>query len=182
MKKKILLVISLFIVLFTISGCSLLNNNTPTKKVETLLMNYQKNDEGILSELTDYLKTLTIQDEYFEDYKKVYLRQYQDLKYEIKNETIDGDNAIVTAQINVYDYYKVENEVNNYIATNSTDFNNDGLFDTLKAMKYRIDELNKTNDRVDYTIDFTLTKINDEWTINNLTDEDLQKIHGIYAY
>ena len=180
MKKKILLVFSLFILSLSLFGCSM--ESTPSKRVEKLLMNYQNNDNAIMSELDDYLNTLTIDDAYYEDYKKVYLRQYQDLKYEIKDETIDGDNAVVTAQIDVYDYYKVENDVNNYIADNSTEFNNNGLFDSVKAMKYRMDELNKTDERVQYTIDFSLTKVNDEWTINNLTDETLEKIHGTYAH
>ena len=182
MKNSFIKVIGLFIIISSLFGCSLVGSNKPKDRVEALLMSYQNNSDSIVSELDDYLKTLTIQDEYFEDYKKVYLRQYQDLKYEIKNETIDGDNAIVTAQIEVYDYYKTENDVNNYIAENSTNFNNDGVYDTLKALKYRMDELNKSNSRVQYTIDFHLTKVNDDWSIDNLSDEDLQKIHGTYAH
>ena len=181
MKNKLIKIIGLIILVGTLFGCGF-NNSTPSKKVETLLMSYQKNNLSIISELEDYLNTLTIDDDYYEEYKKVYLRQYQDLDYKIKDETIDGDNAIVTAQIEVYDYYKTENDVNNYIAQNSTDFENNGIFDSLKALKYRMEELNKSTDRVQYTITFTLTKVNDEWTIDNLTDEDLEKIHGTYAH
>ena len=47
---------------------------------------------------------------------------------------------------------------------------------------YKLDQLNKVKDRVDYTLEFDLSKVNDEWQINSLTDEQLQKIHGIYAY
>jgi len=180
MKKKILLVLSLFVLSISLFGCGMAD--TPTKKVEALLMSYQNNADAIISELEDYLKTLTIDNDSYDDYKKVYLRQYQDLKYEIKDETIDGDNAVVTAQIEVYDYYKVENDVNNYITENPTEFDNNGILDNLKTLKYRMDELNKSKDRVTYTIEFTLTKVNDEWTINNLTDEDLEKIHGTYAH
>ena len=35
---------------------------------------------------------------------------------------------------------------------------------------------------VDYTIDFTLTKVDNEWVVNDLTTEQLEKIHGVYAY
>ena len=110
------------------------------------------------------------------------LRQYQDLTYEIKDETIDGDNATVTAQIEVYDYYKVNNEVNNYIGNNSNDFATDGVYDTNKGLMYRIGELSKSKDRVIYTITLNLTKVNDDWTIDNLTNEDLEKIHGTYVH
>ena len=34
--------------------------------------------------------------------------------------------------------------------------------------------------RVNYTIDFTLTKIDNEWQIDELLDTDRQKIHGLY--
>lgn len=181
MKKKVLYLVSLFILVGSLFGCGI-GKNTPKKTVEKLLMSYQNNGDGIISELNDYLTGLTIDSEYFEDYKKVYLRQYQDLKYEIKNETIDGDNATVTAQIDVYDYYKVENDVNNYIATNPDEFSDNGIYNTSKSLAYRIKELNNTKDRVTYTILFNLTKVNDDWTIDNLTNEDLEKIHGTYAH
>ena len=180
MKKKLLTIGSILILCLGLFGCGI--KNTPKKKVETLLMSYQSNNDSIVSELEDYVRTLTSSDNYFEEYKKVYLKQYQDLKYEIKDERIDGDNAVVTAQIEVYDYYKTENDVNNYIATNPNEFNNNGVYDALKGLKYRIDELNKSKDRVIYTIDFSLTKVNDNWTIDNLSEEDLEKIHGIYAH
>ena len=176
MKKKFLFIIGLFILSISLFGCG--NMNTPRKKVEMLLMSYRNNGESIVSELNDYLSTLMIEDAYFEDYKKVYLRQYQDLTYEIKDERIDGDNATVTAQIEVYDYYKTENDVNDYITNNPDEFLNDGK----SSILYRIEELNKENSRVTYTLDINLTKVNDEWTIDTLTDDDLAKIHGTYIH
>ena len=180
MKKKIFICFSLFIVAISLFGCGM--ENTPKKKVEKLLNSYQNNGESIISELNDYIRTLTADEDTFESYKKVYLRQYQDLTYEIKDETIDGDNATVTAQIEVYDYYKVNNEVNNYIGNNSNDFATDGVYDTNKGLMYRIGELSKSKDRVIYTITLNLTKVNDDWTIDNLTNEDLEKIHGTYVH
>jgi len=180
MKKKILLCFSLFLLLGSLVGCGM--ENSPKKKVEKLLSSYQNNSESIMSELTDYIKTLTADDESFESYKKVYLRQYQDLTYEIKDEVIDGDNATVTAQIEVYDYYKANLDVSNYITSNPNDFMTNGTYDTNKGLLYRIGELNKSKDRVTYTININLTKVNDDWTIDNLTNEDLEKIHGTYAH
>jgi hypothetical protein len=180
MKKKLLLLTLFVLVGSTLFGCSM--NNTPKKTVETLLMNYKNNGDNIVTELDDYLNGLAIDNDYYEDYKQVYLRQYQDLDYEIKDETIDGDNATVTVQIEVYDYYKVENDVNNYIATNPDEFNENGVYSTVKGLQYRIEQLNKSSDRVTYTIEFNLTKVDNNWTIDNLTDEDLEKIHGTYAH
>ena len=179
MKKKIYIFISILLLL-TLFGCDM--NPTPKKKVEVLLSDYQKHNEVITSELDDYLKTLTTDDNIYLEYKKVYLRQYEDLTYEIKDETIDGDYATVTAQIDVYDYYKVDLDASNYITNNPIEFSNDGIYDANKGMLYRIDALSKTNERVTYTITINLTKVNNDWTIDNLTNEDLEKIHGTYAH
>ncbi len=180
MKRKIISLFSLVLLMICLCGCG--NMNTPKKKVEALLSSYQNNGDSIISELNDYIKTLTADDTTFEEYKKVYLRQYQDLTYEIKDEVIDGDNATVTAQIEVYDYFKANNDVNNYISTNPNEFANNGVYDTNKGLLYRISELSKSKDRITYTLTLSLTKVNDDWTIDNLTNEDLEKIHGTYAH
>lgn len=179
MKKKFGILV-LFLGLLVLSGCTF--GNTPTKKVEALLEKYQNNADNIGTELDDYLKTLKITDDYTAEYKKVYLKQYEDLKYEIKDEKIDGDHAKVTAQVEVYDYYKVENDVTSYIAANPNDFNDNGVYSTSKGLKYKLGELNKAKDRVTYTLDFALTKVNDKWTVDNLSNEMLEKIHGTYAH
>ena len=102
MKKKIS-IFSLLLLVTMLFGCTM--GNTPKAKVETLLNRYQSKDNSIVGELDDYLKTLTIDDKNYDDYKNVYLKQYENMKYVIKDEKIDGDNATVVAQIDVYDYY-----------------------------------------------------------------------------
>ena len=181
MKKKYLLVISMLIMILGTFGCELMQI-TPKKKVELLLSDYQNNNDMIISELNDYIKTIATDDSTFEEYKKVYLRQYQDLKYEIKDETIDGDHAKITAQIDVYDYYKADTEAKTFITNNPNEFTNNGVYDSKKGILYRIESLSKTNDRVTYTITINLTKVNNEWTIDNLTEEDLEKIHGTFIH
>ena len=107
---------------------------------------------------------------------------YKNLTYEIKDELIDGDNASVTAQIEVYDYYKTENDAIKYTTENSDEFTVNGVYDAAKVMKYKIDKMNTTKDRVTYTVIFSLRKIDEQWTIEKLSNEDLEKIHGIYAH
>ena len=167
MKKKIIL-ISLFMLCFILTGCSL--NNTPKAKVETLLMKYQKNSDSVMSELDDYLNTLNIKDDAHEEYKKVYTKQYSDLTYNIKDEMIDGDTATVTTQIEVYDYYKIDNDATKYVSDNPDKFSTNNVYDSKKVLEYKIDKLTNAKDRVTYTVVF------------NLTNEDLEKIHGIYAH
>ena len=138
MKKKIIL-ISLFMLCFILTGCSL--NNTPKAKVETLLMKYQKNSDSVMSELDDYLNTLNIKDDAHEEYKKVYTKQYSDLTYNIKDEMIDGDTATVTTQIEVYDYYKIDNDATKYVSDNPDKFSTNNVYDSKKVLEYKIDKL-----------------------------------------
>ena len=178
--KKRYLVISLLLI-FICVGCGM--GNTPSAKVEAVLRRYTANADAVKIELGDFLNTLDLDNDNRNAYQDVYLRQYSDMTYEIKNERIDGNNAIVTVQIQVYDYYTTENVVNNYVSNNSSEFHDDnGVYSNVLAFRYRIDELKKVQDRIDYTIDFTLTKVGNEWVVDNLTNEQLQKIHGTYAH
>lgn len=176
MKKILLILVSVLL----LSGC--MSSNTPTSKVEALLNKYNSNDESIVTELRDYLNGFEMNQETQEKYEKIYLKQFKDLTYEVKEEEIDGDNAEVTVQISVYDYYKSETESNKYLTEHKEEFYTDDVYDKTMFEKYKLEQLNKVTDRVDYTIEFDLKKVDDEWQINNLTDEQLQKIHGIYAY
>ena len=179
MKKKILSLIMIVMLILT-TACSM--GNTPTSAVERLLSKYNTNDEEILVELDDYINDSDLTNEQSKKYKDVYLKQFKDMKYEIKNEKIDGDNAVVTVQITVYDYYTAEKEANDYLSKNPDEFKTDGEYDKSLFTDYKLKMFNDVNDTVDYTIDFTLTKIDNKWEVNDLTTEQLEKIHGVYKY
>ena len=179
MKKKILSLIMIFVLLIT-SACSL--GNTPTSSVENLLSKYNTNDEEILVELDDYVNDSELTLEQSKKYKDIYLKQFKDMKYEIKNETIDGDNATVTVQITVYDYYSVEKEANEYLTNNPDEFKTNGEYDKSLFTDYKLKKFSEVNKTVDYTIEFNLTKIDNKWEVNDLTREQLEKIHGVYEY
>ena len=179
MKNKIKIIASWLIVLITTAGSL---GSTPTSAVERLLAKYNNADEEIVVELDDYVNTSNLTDKQNESYKNVYLKQFRDMKYEIKEELVDGDNAPVTAQITVYDYYKAENDANDYLANNNEEFMTDGEYDEGKFVDYKLKKLDEVTDTVDYTIDFTLTKVDNDWIVNELTNEQLEKIHGVYEY
>lgn len=179
MKKKYWL-LSLLL-LFITFGCGM--GNTPKSKVSDLLDRYNNQDDVIKTELGDYLNALDLDDDNLTGYQDIYLRQYSDLKYNIKDERIDGDTAVVEVEITVYDYYIAENQINTYVSNNQEEFFDDNnIYDPDKALKYRIRELGKTNDTVKYTLDINLTKINNVWTVDTLTNEQLEKIHGTYTH
>ena len=211
--KKILLCFSCIIAIVLLSGCSM--DNTPTKKVENFLDNYKNQDETVLTQLKEMVDSDTLMDETQKTtYSDIMKKQYKDLTYDIKDEVIDGDTATVTAEIEVYDYYKINQDAQTYYNNNPNEFkddnndNNNGLAGDIvegakdavdavtdkaedaveavtgdsKFVEYRLGKLKDAKDRVKYTIDFTLTKVDNVWTLNDIDDTTRQKIHGLYEH
>ena len=182
MKKVIALLFSLVLLL---SGCGNENLlNTPTKRVEMFLSSYQSLDDEVLNQLDDTInEEVAFNTEQREKYRELMKTHYQNLKYEIKDEVIDGDTATVTVEIEVTDYSKVMSEANTYLEENPDEFNDEkGEYDLSLFTTYRLDKLKDVKDKVKYTLDLTLTKVDDEWQIDDISDEDQMKIHGLYNY
>lgn len=173
--KKILLFILIIIVL---SGCSF-TNDTPKKITEELFKNYQtlaKDVNDQLDMITENQISLT--DQQKTKYKKIIEKQYKNLTYEIKDERIDGEEAIVTVEIEVYNYYKALEEASKKL----DNFTNNGQLDNNKYNDYRIKRLEDIKERIKYTIDVYLNKEEDKWLVDNFTEIEREKIHGIYGY
>ena len=115
-------------------------------------------------------------------YKDVIKRQYKDLKYKITDEVVTNDKAVVTTEIEVYDLRKVIDDADKYLESNKEEFYKEGTTttDTSKFWDYKLENMKKMTDRVKYTIDFSLTKIENEWKLDDLLETDRQKIHGLY--
>ena len=165
--KKIL---SIFIFLLLLVGCSL--SNTPTSRVEDLLSKYQRLDSDIEKGIDTVVGEESLTGGERDRYKKIIEKQYKNLTYQIKDETYNGDICTVTTEIEVLDYKKVINEVNNnYQNKNYTkeEYNNE-----------KLDKLEKAKDKVKYTIDFKVKKENNNWTLEALDDDTIKKIQGTY--
>lgn len=180
--KKIIGILAFALIL---TGCSLGEKltNTPTKKVEEFLSKYQTLNEDVLADLDDVIA----EEENFDTdqrvkYREIMKKGYQDLTYEVKDETIDGDTAKVTVEIEVIDYAKVIKEAELYAEANQDKFQENGIYSIKKYTDYRLEKLSAATDKVKYTIVFTLTKKDDKWVVNNLSGTDLEKINGIYKY
>lgn len=174
--KKVLYCL-MAMVLLTGCSCSANMGNTPTKKVEEYLNKYQTNDDDVVSDLDNVLTNdTTLTSDERTDYSDFMKKHYQDMQYEIKDEMIDGDTATVDAEITVRNYANAINEANQYRIDNSDEFNDENTF-----AKYRLDRLKEVTDTETYTITFHLTKENEEWKIENLSDDDLRKLSGMYG-
>lgn len=187
MKRNLLILSSLFVISIVLTGCSLGKNmsNTPTKRVEEYLGNYQTLHSNVIEKIESVvgLET-TFTDTQKETYKEALKKHYQDLTYEIKEETVNGDKATVEAEIEVNDYSKVLKEAEAYKQTNADEFKlTDGSFDEAKYNDYKLDKIKDAKDRVKYTIYFSLTKNTDgKWELDDLTETEENKILGIYEY
>lgn len=176
--KKLLVIPFLVLTLF---GCSL--NETPTSKVEAYLNNYVSLSDTVLTDLDTTVSGENLSDKNKSIYKEVLKRQYENLKYEIKDETINGDKANVKVKIKVYDLYKSTNESQKYRDEHLEDFNDDaGVFDSEKFSKYRLDEMLKMNDTIEYEVTFDLEKKDNTWVLQEPSREVLEKLHGLYNY
>lgn len=208
--KKILIYLSLFILLIT--GCTN-NMDTPTKKVEEFLGKYQSMDSEVLTQLDDIVSTdTTMTDDEKKDYRSLMEKQYQNLSYKIKDEEIDGDNATVLVEIEVFDYATSINKSRKYYdehpdefkdeekatinddnkddnkdddtlgdkASDAIDSAKDKIEESSKYIEYKIKQMMNVTDKVKYEITFHLTKVNDTWKVDDISDMDRQKIHGLY--
>ncbi len=170
MKKIIFLGSVLFITLVCLFGCSL--SNTPTSKVEELFTKYQMLDDDIKKGIDDILANETLTNEQKERYKEIISNQYKNLTYEIKDEKVDGDLAVVTVQIEVYDYRKAISNLNTELDTN---------YDVLEYNNKKLDTLEKVKDKVSYTLDINVLKDNNgNWYLAELSNTDIKKIQGMY--
>ena len=122
-------------------------------------------------------KTLESAKEKAEKEEKALKAKYQKELREL-NEPL---TATVEVEVEVTDYSKSLAESEDYLSTNKAEFQDEtGNYSEEKYNDYRLGLLKDVDEKVKYTITFNLTKIDDEWTIEDLSDEDQQKLLGIY--
>ncbi|MBQ1550898.1 MAG: hypothetical protein IIZ67_02245 [Bacilli bacterium] len=193
--KKILL--CLFV--FALSACTLNVKNTPKDVVKEFLDKYKNQDNEVINDLDNTISNEYV-GEYKDRYKKIMVNQYKNMEYKIVDEVIDGNTAVVVADITVYDYSNAISKSNTYLSEHSNEFStneennteneNDALdstntnnnLDNDKFLEYKLGLLENVKDRKTYTIEFSLNKNNEnkKWVLDSLTNQDIEKIHGLY--
>ena len=201
--KKILIPL---LVIF-LSACNLGLEATPKQKVSEFLDKYKNQDSTILSQLEETVNNEYANDDYRKRYKTLMTNQYKNLEYEITDEIIEGDNAVVEAKITVYDYASAIRNANDYLNNNADEFkiasptidmedandettkdtekdtltnNNNNNYNEDKFIDYKLTQMENVSDKTTYTIEFTLSKVNGTWQMDSLSNADIEKIHGIY--
>ena len=175
MKKKLL--IFLFTILF-ITGCNRMNK--PSNEVEKLFINYNSLNSEVLIQLDSVLESENLTDVQKDKYKTILKKQYEDLKYNILNEEISNDTAVVSVEIEVYNLNKAIEGAKKYLEENKEEFYNDEELDNEKFKDYKLDSMLSMNERTNYILELTLTNIDNKWHLDDLLESDRQKIHGLY--
>lgn len=176
--KKIAIII-LGILLFY--GCNL--TNTPTSVVEKYLDDYISLNDNVLENMEMTILDENLSSENRDIYKEVLSRQYENLKYEIKDESINGEDASVLVKISVYDLYKSMNDSTTYMNENYDEFVDDNnMFNQDMFTEYQLNNMLIANDIVEYEITFNLAKKDGNWVLKEPNRETLEKIHGLYNY
>lgn len=197
----------LLLCLFLVTGCG--NSMTPTGAVEDFLGKYQSMDSDVLAQLDKVVNDdTTMSDEQKKEYKSLMEKQYQYLSYKVTDEEIVGDTATVDVEIEVFDYassirksdeyyeknkdmfeeaYEDDNESKEDMVDNNASHEgnvntDDGniVTQTKKYIDYKIEQMKTVTDKIKYTITFNLSKKDNEWVVDDISDIDRQKIHGLF--
>lgn len=168
-----------FVILISLVACNLVN--TPSSVVENYLNNYTSLSEDVITSMETTILNEELSSSNRETYKNVLLRTYENLKYEIKDESIDKDKAEVLVRIKVYDLNKSDQDAREYLNEHPQDFEDvNHIFMEDEFNNYRLKSMLTTNDIVEYDIKFKLTKVDNEWILDPLDRTSLEKIHGLY--
>ena len=167
-KNKIVILLSIFIII--IIGCDN-TMNTPANKVESFIEKYQRLDKEVIDSLNNIInKDSVMNKKEKKEYLALIQKQYQNLSYKIKGEQIENNVATVEVEIEVLDY---KNAINRAKETYQQEKEE-------SLMEKRIKEMKKVSNKVKYDLTIHLKNENGIWSIEELTEEDRKKIHGLY--
>lgn len=177
--KNILKTFLSIVLILLLTGCK----SDARMAVEEYLNKYQSLNSEVKTDMSGVIDKENLNEENRKLYNDVFNKQYQDLKYVVESEEYDGDEATVKVKITVYDYYQSQKESTKYLANNADEFNDaNGVYDAQKYLNYKLNNMKKVTETIDYTIDFYVLKTAKGWVVSNPSNSDLEKIHGIYNY
>ena len=182
MKKGIKTILVVICALLLFTGCSCaLNDNKPEEAVETFFEKYRAKDDNIMTQLKETIENEELTDNSKEKYQELMEKQYDQFAYVIKDTKEEDNSAIVTVELTVLNYRSAILEAEEELKNNPDKFNDDeGKFSEEKYMDYKIEKMSKVNDTTTHTIDLSLTKENGMWTVEQLSSDDISKLHGLY--
>lgn len=180
MRKVFIGFLSLFC-FFLIVGCE--HNLSARETVSQYLDLYVNLDSQVVGQLEELASKEYTNHRLKDLYIDVMKSQYSTMHYQIVSERYDGDEAYITTRITVRDLYKVQRDANAYLNEHPENFRlSNGDYDEEKFLNYKLEEMDKTVTTTMYDIEIKLLKQDEKWEVMQPTNQDLEKIHGIYNY
>ena len=121
-------------------------------------------------EVFDYASSIRKSSQYYQDNR--------DMFEEVDNSDDNSDNnASHEENVNTDD-----NNVNNNASHEGNVNTDDGniITETKKYIDYKIEQMKMVTDKIKYTITFNLSKEDDKWVVDDISDMDRKKIHGLF--
>lgn len=172
--------VAILIMLLCLTGCGM---NTAKNAVDCYMKKYKTLDSEVLVDMENTIELENLNESQKELYRDVLKKQYKDLKYKIIDEQKEDDKTYITVKVTVYDLYKANKNTADYFENNREEFNNEnGEYDVDKYLEFKLNKMKKTTDTIEHTIKFTVVKEEDKYVVEQLSNDDLLKIHGIYNY
>ncbi|MEE0699220.1 MAG: hypothetical protein U0M66_01325 [Bacilli bacterium] len=177
--KKILVVLCA-VLLFMGCGCEM-NDKKPDEAVETFFEKYRSKDDDIITQLKDTIKNEDLTDDAKEKYEKLMEKQYDQFAYVIKDTKEEEKAATVTVELTVLNYRSAILKAEEELKAHPEKFNDEeGKFSEDKYMDYKIEKMSEVTDTTTHTVDLSLTKENGMWKVDQLSSDDISKLHGLY--
>ena len=146
-----------------------------------MIIKYRNKDDNVIEQLKDTIENELSKDEQKKEYEKLMEKQYDNLSYEIKNVKENKDTATATVDITVLNYKSAINDAEKELKNNPEKFNDDNNnFSEEKFMDYKIELMKDVKNTVTHTLTLNLTKSNGMWMVDDLSSDDITKIHGLY--
>lgn len=122
-------------------------------------------------EVFDYASSIRKSSQYYQDNR--------DMFEEVDNSDDNKDNNTSHEEnVNTDDNDSMNNNASHEGNVNTDDGNI--ITETKKYIDYKIEQMKMVTDKIKYTITFNLSKEEDKWVVDDISDIDRKKIHGLF--
>ena len=157
------------------------SSSSPKGLIKEYFEKYHKEDKSITSKIiypfSDKLNSYQEQ-----RYKELIKKQYRNLGYKIIDEYVGDVDSNYTIQVTVVDLKDTYEKANSYVTAHKDKFlDSSGNMDDKKVIDYKLEQLEKAVETMDYSITINLYKNNkNQWIMADLSSSDLEKINGTF--
>ena len=176
----IILFVIIFIGLIILITRSRSKSSSPAGITKEYFEKYKKEDKDIVNNIT-YEFSDELSNDQLKRYKEIIKKQYRTLGYNIIDEIKGENDCTITVEFTIKDLKSTYEKANTYIEAHRDKFTKDGEFSNKMAIDYKLEQMEKAVDIVEYKIliDFYKDDKN-KWNMRDLSSTDLKKIAGVF--